>query len=273
MDQGSEPRKLRRREALVAAGAAGLGLVWTNGSGWIDAAGVAVEEDAVAAASCTLSKELTEGPYWIDNNLTRRNVTAGRRGVPLTLLLTVEDSDTCKVIKGADVEIWHADRKGAYSGVGSAGSSSRFLRGHQKTNAKGVARFETIYPGWYQGRSPHIHLKVHVGGGEVFTGQLFFKDSVSRAVYRSRLYRGPRPGLHDQRRGQHLRERLAAAPDEAEEQARLHRAQDAGCERLTVAQAARPRSAAGGRARASTDSHTAVTWSVHSQPSHTRASV
>ena len=52
-----------------------------------------------------------------------------------------------------------------------------------------MARFETIYPGWYLGRTPHIHLNVHVGGDEVHTGQLFFRDSVSREVYRTRHYR------------------------------------------------------------------------------------
>jgi protocatechuate 3,4-dioxygenase beta subunit len=133
---------LRRRDALASAGALGLGLFWTNGRGWVDAAGAAVAEDA-----------------------------------------------SCNLLEGADVEIWHADAAGNYSGVGSAGSSSRFLRGHQKTGAKGVARFETIYPGWYRGRTPHIHLKVHVSGNEVFTGQLFFKGSVTRAVYRTRYYK------------------------------------------------------------------------------------
>lgn len=180
---------LRRREALASAGALGLGLVWTNGCGWFDSAGAAVEEDAVEAAACTLSKELTEGPYWIENGLTRRDVTEDRRGVPLTLLLAVEDAGSCRRLRRADVEIWHADTQGAYSGVGSAGASSRFLRGHQRTNANGVVRFETIYPGWYMGRTPHIHLKVHVGGNEVHTGQLFFRESVSREIYRTRNYR------------------------------------------------------------------------------------
>lgn len=179
---------LRRRDALASAGALGLGLFWTNGRGWVDAAGAAVDEDAVAAGSCTLTKQLTEGPYWIENDLTRRDVTENRHGVPLSLVLTVEDA-SCNLLAGADVEIWHADAAGKYSGVGSAGSSSRFLRGHQKTGAKGVARFETIYPGWYRGRTPHIHLKVHVSGNEVFTGQLFFKGSVTRAVYRTRYYK------------------------------------------------------------------------------------
>ena len=188
MDETKSKRGLRRRDALAAAGAAGLGLFWTNGHRWVDAAGAAVEESAVAAGSCTLTRELTEGPYWIPNNLTRRDVTAGKHGVPLSLVLTVEDA-ACNILTGADVEIWHCDAKGNYSGVGNQSSSSRFLRGHQKTNSKGVARFDTIYPGWYRGRTPHIHLKVHVGGNEVHTGQLFFGGAASRAVYRTRYYK------------------------------------------------------------------------------------
>ncbi len=70
-----------------------------------------------------------------------------------------------------------------------SGASSRYLRGHQKTNSKGVARFDTIYPGWYRGRTPHIHLKVHVGGDVVHTGQVFFPDRISAAVYKKSPYR------------------------------------------------------------------------------------
>jgi protocatechuate 3,4-dioxygenase beta subunit len=89
------------------------------------------------------------------------------------------------------VEVWHADAGGRYSGAD--GTAGRFLRGQQRADASGVARFATIYPGWYPGRTPHIHLKVHVGGDEVHTGQIFFPDAVSRLVYRSAPYasRGP----------------------------------------------------------------------------------
>ena len=185
MDERTDAR-FRRRDALAAAGALGVGLFWTNGCGWTDSSGATVTEETVAAGACTLTRELTEGPYWVENDLTRRNVTEGKHGVPLSLVLTVEDA-SCQIVAGADVEIWHADAKGRYSGVN--GASTRFLRGHQKTNSRGVARFETIYPGWYMGRTPHIHLKVYVGGDAVHTGQLFFKGSVSRAVYRTKYYR------------------------------------------------------------------------------------
>ena len=121
--------------------------------------------------------------------LRRRDALAlGAAGLGVFWTMAVEDARSCERLKGADVEIWHADADGEYSGVGTSAPSSRWLRGHQRTNAKWVARFETMYPGWYPGRTPHIHLKVHVSGDAVHTGQLFFKDSVSRAVYRTRHY-------------------------------------------------------------------------------------
>jgi protocatechuate 3,4-dioxygenase beta subunit len=69
------------------------------------------------------------------------------------------------------------------------GDGGRFLRGHQRSDARGRVRFDTIYPGWYPGRTPHVHLKVHVGGAEVHTGQLFFEDQTSAAVYETVAYR------------------------------------------------------------------------------------
>ena len=58
------------------------------------------------------------------------------------------------------------------------------MRGIQKTDANGIATFQTVYPGWYQGRAVHIHVKVHLGGNVVHTGQLFFNDAVTDTVYR-----------------------------------------------------------------------------------------
>jgi protocatechuate 3,4-dioxygenase beta subunit len=86
------------------------------------------------------------------------------------------------------VDIWHCDAGGVYSGFGAGASSRTFLRGLQKTNAHGVAHFRTIYPGWYPGRTVHIHVKVHVGGNVVHTGQLFFSDRLTDAAYRKAPY-------------------------------------------------------------------------------------
>ena len=84
------------------------------------------------------------------------------------------------------MEIWHADAAGEYSGV--AGVSGNWLRGIQRTGSGGRVRFETIFPGWYRGRTPHIHMKVFVGGDEVHTGQVFFRPAVTRAVYGQGAY-------------------------------------------------------------------------------------
>jgi protocatechuate 3,4-dioxygenase beta subunit len=191
-----QTRLLRRREAFLAL--AGLGLTGARGARVSGALGT---PGADAATTCVLSPEVTEGPYWIDNSLTRRDITENRPGLPLELVLTVQNAKTCAPIKGADVEIWHCDAGGVYSGYesGSAGApggqhaaptdSDRFLRGHQKADAHGRARFLTIVPGWYSGRTPHIHLKVHVGGSVVHTGQLFFDEKTTAAVYRHSPYK------------------------------------------------------------------------------------
>jgi protocatechuate 3,4-dioxygenase beta subunit len=196
-------RTLRRREAIAVLGGLGAGAAWQvlRGPGSGARAATITSPSASAAASCVLTPEVTEGPYWIANGLTRRDITENRPGLPLILHLTVQDATTCKPIEGADVEIWHADAGGVYSGFSGSSPPSgggghatpdntkRFLRGHQKSDVDGLAIFRTIYPGWYRGRTPHIHLKVNVGGNVVHTGQLFFSDKISDAVYRTTKYK------------------------------------------------------------------------------------
>ena len=97
----------------------------------------------------------------------------------------------CAPIKDAVVDIWHCDAGGVYSGF-EAGEGERFLRGTQVTNADGIAEFTTIYPGWYQGRTVHIHAKVHLDSQTVLTTQLFFDDAVSAQVYDARAVLDPR---------------------------------------------------------------------------------
>jgi protocatechuate 3,4-dioxygenase beta subunit len=197
MDSPGEGPRLRRREALVVLGGVSLGAVLAASraadAAARHAAAVATGTARTTVPRCVLTPEQTEGPYWVDNSLYRRNVTEGRPGLPLVLRLTVVNASTCRPIRGADVEIWHADAGGAYSGFdattgagpggGASPTSTRFMRGHQRTGRGGVAGFTTIYPGWYAGRTPHIHVKVHVGGSVVHTGQLYFSDPISDAVY------------------------------------------------------------------------------------------
>ena len=177
--------RLSRRTTLVRAG--GLAAVAIGASSLTAEAAESGEQSALA---CVLSPEMTEGPYYIDDMKVRRNITEGLAGAPLALRLSVLDASTCTPIKGAAVDIWHASAGGKYSGEAVNDAVGRtFLRGIQRTDAKGLALFNTVYPGWYQGRTVHIHVMVHVGGDTVHTGQLFFRDSFTDAVYKRAPYK------------------------------------------------------------------------------------
>jgi protocatechuate 3,4-dioxygenase beta subunit len=195
-DHHIHERRITRRASLVEAGglaAAALGAAWKSGvlDDASDSAAAATGPAAVAAGlvTCVLTPEQTEGPYYVEVDKLRRNITEGKAGVALTLRLSVVNASTCKRVEGAVVDIWHCDAAGSYSGAQDAAEET-FLRGLQKTNAKGIATFQTIYPGWYRGRTVHIHVKVHLGGDVIHTGQLYFPDSVTDAVYRRAPYSG-----------------------------------------------------------------------------------
>jgi protocatechuate 3,4-dioxygenase beta subunit len=132
---------------------------------------------------------MTEGPYYLEGDKVRRDMREGKPGVPLTVRATVLDVSTCKPVKGAAVDLWHCDAAGTYSGFAREGTEGlTFLRGIQRTDRNGVAILKTIYPGWYPGRTVHIHVQVHVGGNVVHTGQLFFPDALTDVVYRRSPY-------------------------------------------------------------------------------------
>src|SRR4051794_15854301 len=166
---------LSRREAIAGAAAAsasaGLFLLLKGGP------------ESADAADCILAPEQTEGPYYINDHLVRSDIRGGKKGVPLSLRLQVLNAKTCKPIKNATVELWHADAGGNYSGFSTPGT---YLRGGQCSNSSGNVAFKTIYPGWYRGRTTHIHVKVHVGGQVVHTGQLYFPDKLTSSVYAAR---------------------------------------------------------------------------------------
>jgi protocatechuate 3,4-dioxygenase beta subunit len=192
-----EGQAVTRKVALLRLGgfaATALGAGAVGAKELIDAtdAGAAGTGPAAVAAglvSCVLAPEMTEGPYYVEGDKVRRNITEGKPGVPLALRLTVVDASTCKPIKGAAVDIWHCDAGGVYSATSAQDTEGlTFLRGIQRTDKRGLALFRTIYPGWYPGRTVHIHLKVYLGGNTVHTGQLFFSDAVTDAVYKRSPY-------------------------------------------------------------------------------------
>ena len=185
-----EGAKITRRRSIVGFGGFLLGLV-----GWraTRSEGAGPAGVASGAVKCVLTPEQTEGPYYIPGEKLRRDITEGKAGVQLLLRLKVVNASTCRPIKGAAVDIWHADALGVYSGFGAGAPSRTFMRGVQRTDRNGLARFRSVYPGWYRGRTVHIHVKVHVTGNVVHTGQLYFPDRVTDRVFRRRPYsRRPR---------------------------------------------------------------------------------
>ena len=143
--------------------------------------------------TCAMTPESTAGPFWFDAESIRSDIREDRAGATLQLAMRVNDVTACSTegglgtpIPNCVVEIWHCDAGGVYSGFESSSAASRddgtYLRGAQVTNADGVAQFTTIYPGWYPGRTVHIHLKVHVDRRNVLTGQLYFDESLNDAV-------------------------------------------------------------------------------------------
>jgi protocatechuate 3,4-dioxygenase beta subunit len=164
----------------------------------------AVSTSLAGLPACVVRPEVTEGPYYVNEELNRSDVRSDpatglvKAGAPLSLRFNVSQvgANSCAPLAGAKVEIWHCDADGIYSDVSDPRIDTRgqkFLRGYQATDANGQATFVTIYPGWYPGRTVHIHFKVHQDGSaqsSVFTSQLFFDDALSDKVFTRPPYAG-----------------------------------------------------------------------------------
>ncbi len=155
--------------------------------------------------SCVLTPEQTSGPFFLDTGLLRRDITEGVPGAALRLILHIVDADDgCAPIRDAVVEAWHADADGVYSGFTQAQGNPRdasgetFLRGFQVSDENGMVEFLTIYPGWYPGRTVHIHIKVLLDATSLVTSQLYFPDSLTDEIHAQAPYdaRGPRTTLN-----------------------------------------------------------------------------
>jgi protocatechuate 3,4-dioxygenase beta subunit len=188
------PTDDRRRALLRVFALWPLALSLGPAPAWAQRA--AEEAGLVAPNVCLLTPETTEGPYYLDPDLVRADITEGRPGAPLELVLQVVTAD-CRPIAGARVDVWHCDAAGNYSGYARQGSDraldtrgETFLRGTQMADVSGVARFRSIWPGWYRGRAPHVHYKVFLDETSVLTSQLFFPDGASETVFRAEPYRG-----------------------------------------------------------------------------------
>jgi protocatechuate 3,4-dioxygenase beta subunit len=183
--------RLSRRQALAGFGGVSLGALLAACSGDDDGPTAKVETSEGTtsrfddAATCTQTAEQTEGPFYFDVDRVRSDIREDRRGSPLHLGVRVRDAAACEPIQNAVVDIWHCDAEGSYSEPGET-----YLRGAQVTNADGIVEFTTVYPGWYPGRTVHIHGKVHLDKETVLTTQFYFDDTVSAHVFVQDPYPG-----------------------------------------------------------------------------------
>lgn len=204
-------RVLSRRDMLEALAAGGAAILVPNG--WLyGAAGRLTRAGGMVLPACVVRPAQTEGPYFVDTALDRADIRSdpadGTRSDGTTLRLAFRvsrlDGAGCAPLPDALVDVWQCDALGVYSGVrdinGRFDTSGRaFLRGHQLTGRDGVAEFRTIYPGWYEGRTVHIHFKIRTDPksprGFEFTSQLYFDDVQSDRVFTRKPYAskaGPR---------------------------------------------------------------------------------
>ncbi|GAA3444616.1 protocatechuate dioxygenase [Planomonospora venezuelensis] len=255
MGHDHEGQRVSRRTALAGIGTIGLGAILAACGGEAGtpstvttstgstasitpttgaASGLA---DLFAGANtCVLTESTTQGPYYFDADKIRSDIREDREGVPLRVAIKVQDSETCRPLSDAVVEIWHCDAGGVYSGAEALSSGQggpgeggpgqgtppsggpsggpgrgtpppggpgegggdmgdltpvddkRYLRGAQVTGTDGIVQFVTVWPGWYRGRTVHIHAMVHVGEARVLTTQVMFDEALNGKVFEAQPY-------------------------------------------------------------------------------------
>jgi protocatechuate 3,4-dioxygenase beta subunit len=189
----SDSHAMSRRDALGTLGALGIVSLVGTRTRLVRAARA---ETAAVDGACTLTPELTIGPYFVDERLNRSDVRGDSTSpfivdaVPLQLSIDATSTLAagCPPIAGVQIDIWHCHAGGLYSDEAQNGTSGEtWLRGYQVTDANGRVTFTTIYPGWYQGRTVHLHVmaRYYDDAGNTtyqFTTQLFFDDATSDVV-------------------------------------------------------------------------------------------
>lgn len=175
----------------------------------------ATQKNASTNATCSLTTssvtlqgtpQQIEGPYFVEDMPNRSDIRSDtsngsvEQGIPLRLVIHVYgvNDGSCVPLKGAKLDIWHANSQGIYSGVKDMGTAeNNFLRGYQVTDNNGTVEFTTIYPGWYEGRAIHIHDKVRIFNGQEkeleWTAQLYFNNSINEQVHEQTPYNSHGP--------------------------------------------------------------------------------
>lgn len=161
---------------------------------------VSIAVTSTTSSSCgTGLAAVTEGPYWVTDSASgynrsdiRSNIdgTSTQSGVLFNLTLYVYDrKNSCAALENVQVDIWHCNVAGIYSGIknstngnGVDYTSQSWHRGYQLTDAMGKVAFTTVVPGWYNGRTTHIHIRFRStydasSSGSTNTAQLFFDQT------------------------------------------------------------------------------------------------
>jgi protocatechuate 3,4-dioxygenase beta subunit len=188
-------RKLFLKHGMSALG---VGVILPLAMGCSKTADVASSSSSSGSAdgttgSCTVAPTETEGPFptKTPSSLVSGNITSDRTGVPFTVKITINNkNNSCAGLSGAIVDIWHCDADGNYSEYGGTTMQStnytsvHFLRGRQVTDANGLVTFTSVFPGWYSGRAPHIHVHVYsASGSSLMITQIAFPTDVCDTVY------------------------------------------------------------------------------------------
>ncbi|MEV4356751.1 intradiol ring-cleavage dioxygenase [Nonomuraea sp. NPDC049625] len=211
MGHDHEGQRVSRRRLITGISSLGLGAVLSAPGARAGAASRTATGDLASLLAgsrvCKLTPTATQGPYYFDADKIRSDIRENKPGVRLRMGIRVQDSETCSAMGNAVVEIWHCDAAGVYSGAEKESKDDaasgpppggftdvafmsdmkpsdeyRYLRGAQVTNADGIVEFTTIWPGWYPGRTVHIHTMVHFSDRRVLNTQIMFDDALNAKV-------------------------------------------------------------------------------------------
>jgi protocatechuate 3,4-dioxygenase beta subunit len=206
---------LGRRRLLGLLAGAGLTLIGcsstttsgTGGTGTAATTTAGATTGQGSGAGCEKIPQETGGPFPADGSngpnvltesgIVRSDIRASfgtasgvASGVPLTINLTLLDSNGCSPLPGAAVYLWQCDANGSYSLYSQGAANQNYLRGVQQADNAGNLSFQSIFPAAYSGRWPHIHFEVFrdlatatSAGAKLITSQMALPEDVCREVY------------------------------------------------------------------------------------------
>lgn len=170
-----------------------------------------------SACNVELTPSLTEGPCYFDSEY-RDDISEEQTGLPMMLCLQLVDSN-CNPLSGYEIEVWHCDVQGIYSGDTSDSSDrngfsssfctgndsealqAKWFRGIAVTDTSGRVNFYSCFPGWYSSRAIHVHFRVKNNSNDQLISQFGFVDEFVDAICTTHAYYSGRgePDTHNSR--------------------------------------------------------------------------